>query len=142
MSLILKAVIKLNSCIETIFKKPINFNINFLELMKKLEDKFEAMAFNLENKMLNNFIKPSQNTSENNMKFNINEMKKFGNFNLYTDNINQHELDISKYPDSSLYKSSMNRQIDGCFDTKITEINKLGEKLYDKLMEKVIFLKF
>lgn len=104
--------------------------------MKKLEEKFENMASNIELKMMNNFLKPTMQSLENNLKMNINEMKsKFTNVNS-NDNYKNNDFDESKFHESSMIKSSTNRN-EGGMDTKINEINKLGERLYEKLLEKV-----
>lgn len=106
--------------------------------MKKLEDKFESMATNIELKMLNNFLKPSIQSMENNIKMNLNEMKtRMGNYQNSSENLKHNDFDESKLQESSLIKSSSNRNGEGQMDTKISEINKLGERLYEKLLEKV-----
>jgi hypothetical protein len=120
------------------------FKINFfniiLELLKKFEEKFESMASNIELRMLNNFLKPSIQSLENNIKMNMNELKtRIVNQNTHSsENLKHHDLDESKLQESSLIKSSSNRNGDGHMETKISEINKLGERLYEKLLEKVI----
>lgn len=110
-----------------------------LEFMKKLEEKFESMASNIELRMLNNFLKPSIQSLENNIKMNINELKTriVTHTTPSYENLKNHDFDESKLQESSLLKSSSNRNGDGHMETKISEINKLGERLYEKLLEKV-----
>jgi hypothetical protein len=105
------------------------------------------MATNIELKMLNNFLKPSLQSIENNLKMDINQINsKISNFNIksandFNKNVVMSERDNdSKLHESSFIKSSSNRNNDPNMDTKISEINKLGERLYEKLMEKVIYL--
>lgn len=107
--------------------------------MRKLEDKFESMASNIELRMLNNFLKPSIQSLENNIKMNINDLKsKILNQNNHSsENLKHNDFDDSKLQEASLIKSSSNRNGDGHMETKISEINKLGERLYEKLLEKV-----
>lgn len=104
------------------------------------------MATNVELKMLNNFLKPSLQSIENNLKMDINQINsKISNFNITSANdFNKNAMNDSKLQESSFIKSSSNRNNDPHMDTKISEINKLGERLYEKLMEKVIkfFLNF
>lgn len=88
--------------------------------------------------MLNNFLKPSIQSLENNLKMNINDLKtKIGNSLPSTENMKHQDFDESKLQESSIIKSSSNRNGEGHMDTKISEINKLGERLYEKLLEKV-----
>ncbi len=88
--------------------------------------------------MLNNFVKPSIQSMENNIKMNLIEMKtKIGNYHNHSENLKRNDFDESKLQESSLIKSSSNKNGEGQIDTKISEINKLGERLYEKLLEKV-----
>jgi len=107
------------------------------------------MANNVELKMLNNFLKPSLQSIENNLKMDINQINsKISNLNLnnnqitsgndFNKNLMSDRDNDSKLQESSFIKSSSNRYNDPNMDTKISEINKLGERLYEKLMEKVI----
>ena len=90
--------------------------------------------------MLNNFLKPSLQSIENNLKMDINQINsKLSNINITSGNdFNKNEMNDSKLESSSFIKSSSNRNNEPQMETKISEINKLGERLYEKLMEKVI----
>lgn len=107
--------------------------------MRKLEQKFETMTNNIEVRMLNNFLKPSIQSIENTLKMDINELKSRFNNIQTNENLKSNNFDDSKLHDSSLIKSSTNRHENGNMDTKISEINRLGERLYEKLLEKVKF---
>lgn len=98
------------------------------------------MATNVELKMLNNFLKPSLQSIENNLKLDINQINsKLNNMNVNitsANDFNKNVMNDSKLQESSFIKSSSNRNNDPHMETKISEINKLGERLYEKLMEK------
>jgi hypothetical protein len=100
-------------------------------LQKKIERKFEALESNLETQLYNNFIKPSLNSIEKTMKTNMEEIKQ--KISLLSGNS---ETDRSRESfDHELLKSNHTRK--GRLDNKLDEINLVGERLYEKLLEKV-----
>lgn len=118
-------------------------NINSFEarLNKKIEEKFDILANNIENQVYKDFLQPSINAIENRMKENLDEIKeKLSNLNN-NNNLNSQSENtsfIDSYRMNRSIRSSMNdvgkstqRRND-----KFDEINKIGEKLYDKLVEK------
>ena len=118
-------------------------NINSFEarLNKKIEEKFDILGNNIENQVYKDFLQPSINAIENRMKENLDEIKeKLSNLNN-NNNLNSQSENtsfIDSYRMNRSIRSSMNdvgkstqRRND-----KFDEINKIVEKLYDKLVEK------
>ena len=113
------------------------------KLNKKIDEKLEYLCDNLKNQIVEKYLQPSINEIENSMKQNIEDIKKKVdtmnysneiNMNTNTNNTNEYingeEIILSNNNyEGSLEKKNKQRK-------KYEEINRLGEKLYDKLMEK------
>jgi hypothetical protein len=102
------------------------FSSLILELQKKIERNFEALESKLETQIFNNFIKPSLNTIEKTMKTNMEEIKqKIFSLSDGTDR------SVAESFDNELMRSNNTKK------DKLDEINLVGERLYEKLLEKV-----
>ena len=105
------------------------------KINKKIDEKLEYLCDNLKNQIYEKYLQPSINEIENSMKQNIEDIKKkVDSMNYSNDNntneINGEEMNFSNNNyDISLEKKNLQRK-------KYEEINRLGERLYDKLMEK------
>ena len=109
------------------------------KLNKKIDEKLEYLCDNLKNQIVEKYLQPSINEIENSMKQNIEDIKKKVDTMNYSNEIksnntneyiNGEEMIFSNNNyEGSLNKKNMQRK-------KYEEINRLGEKLYDKLMEK------
>ena len=110
------------------------------KLNKKIDEKLEYLCDNLKNQIVEKYLQPSINEIENSMKQNIEDIKKKVDTMNYSNEIksnntneyiNGEEMMIfsNNNYEGSLNKKNMQRK-------KYEEINRLGEKLYDKLMEK------
>ena len=110
-------------------KKGIEDRIN-----KKIDEKLEYLCDNLKNQIYEKYLQPSINEIENSMKQNIEDIKKkVDSMNYSNDNntneINGEEINYSNNNEIILDKRNNQRK-------KYEEINRLGERLYNKLMEK------
>lgn len=123
----------------------ISNNIFYLGLNKKIEEKFESLATNIESQLYNNFLKPSINTIEKTMRSNFEDIKnKLNTININSNN-NNNALESNRYSADSmmdeLHFKSINSRVERYkeknLDNKLEEINVLGERLYEKLLEKV-----
>ena len=106
------------------------------KINKKIDEKLEYLCNNLKNQIYQKYLQPSINEIENSMKQNMEDIKKkFELINYSNDNntniINGEEIisTTNNNEETSLDKRNKQRK-------KYEEINRLGEKLYDKLMEK------
>jgi DUF4097 and DUF4098 domain-containing protein YvlB len=106
-------------------------------LYRKIDKKFESLSSNLEMQIYNNFIKPSLNSIEDTLKTNIDDIKnKIGNLNSNNNNIDiTSNRSLGESFENEFLKSANTRK--GKMDNKLEEINVLGERLYEKLLEKV-----
>ena len=109
------------------------------KLNKKIDEKLEYLCDNLKNQIVQKYLQPSINEIENSMKQNIEDIKKKVDTMNYSNEINTNNtneyingeemiLSNNNY-EGSLEKKNFQRK-------KYEEINRLGEKLYGKLMEK------
>ncbi len=105
---------------------------------KKIEEKFDVLANNIETQIYNNFLKPSINSIEKTMRSNFDDIK-FKIKSINSDNLtetNRQSLDFE--PE---FKSSTNRLKETervkKLDNKLDEINVIGGRLYEKLLLKV-----
>ena len=106
------------------------------KINKKIDEKLEYLCNNLKNQIYQKYLQPSINEIENSMKQNMEDIKKkvelinYSNDNN-TNIINGEEIisTTNNNEETSLDKRNKQRK-------KYEEINRLGEKLYDKLMEK------
>ena len=120
-------------------------DLNSLEirLNKKIDERLNILANNIQNQINDNLLVPSIRNIENTMKNNMNEIKdRLTQLNLNSNNNNFNQSEGTSFVDSyrvskslftsqnELRSSSLKR------NEKLEEINKLGEKLYDKLVEK------
>lgn len=113
--------------------KKVIFNLIFIGLNKKIEEKFENITSNIETQIYNNFLKPSINTIEKTMRNNFDEIKSKLKTISYN-NVETNRLSMDSFEnDYNLKSSSTNKRI----DNKLDEANTLGERLYEKLLEKV-----
>ena len=119
-------------------------NLNSFEarLNKKIEEKFDILANNIENQVFKDFLQPSIQQIEVRMKENMDEIKdKLNNLNNNTNLVSQSENTsfIDSYRMNRSLRSSMNeggKTSTQRKEEKYDEINKIGEKLYNKLVEK------
>ena len=119
-------------------------NLNSFEarLNKKIEEKFDILANNIENQVFKDFLQPSIQQIEVRMKENMDEIKdKLNNLNNNTNIVSQSENTsfIDSYRMNRSLRSSMNeggKTSTQRKEEKYDEINKIGEKLYNKLVEK------
>ena len=112
------------------------------KINKKIDEKLDYLCNNLKNQIFEKYLQPSINEIESSMKQNIEDIKKkvdtlnYSNENktndINTNNTNEYingeDMIYSNY-EGSIDKKNKQRK-------KYEEINRLGEKLYDKLMEK------
>ena len=119
------------------------------EINQRIDEKLENLGEEIKNHINNNVLKPSLNEIETVMKQNMDEIRKKintiniknNNENNYKDNINKYDnnndnnkmLESIKSIKSSDFNSKNSSQIR---NEKYEEINRLGEILYQKLMEK------
>ena len=117
-----------------------------VEMNKKIEQKMEIWGETLKNQIFNKLLKPSLNQIEDTMKKNIEEIKEKINEINNMNNINNLE-NINRYANNERYdkKNKMLESTNSDLFSKGTaklrnekyeEINRLGEKLYQKLLEK------
>ena len=119
-------------------------NLNSFEarLNKKIEEKFDILANNIENQVFKDFLQPSIQQIEVRMKENMDEIKdKLNNLNNNTNIVSQSENTsfIDSYRMNRSIRSSMNeggKTSTQRKEEKYDKINKIGEKLYNKLVEK------
>ena len=113
-----------------------------MRLNKKIDERLDLLANHIQEQLNNNFLKPSIQSIENTMKNNMNEIKeKLNQINTHSNNnlLNQSETSFVESIRGS--KSLLGSQSDIKNSTlrrneQYDEINRLGEKLYDKLVEK------
>ena len=105
------------------------------KINKKIDEKLDYLCNNLKNQIYEKYLQPSINEIENSMKQNIEDIKKKVDSMNYSNENNTNEINgeemissINNY-EASLEKKNNQRK-------KYEEINRLGERLYDKLMEK------
>lgn len=116
------------------------------QINKKIDKKLGYLGEEIKKEIFNKYIRPSLNRIEINMKRNIDEIKhkidemhknnKLLNYNNY-----KYTNYIDKEKQKQLYDISPNNDIFSKSSSKLRndkyeEINKLGEKLYQKLLEK------
>ena len=105
------------------------------KINKKIDEKLEYLCDNLKNQIYEKYLQPSINEIENSMKQNIEDIKKKVDSMNYSNENNTNEINGDEMISSnnnfepSLEKKNKQRK-------KYEEINRLGERLYDKLMEK------
>ena len=136
------------------------------EINKKIDEKLECLCNNLKNQIFEKYLQPSINEIEKSMKQNIEDIKeKVDSINNSNANINSKQMKSNnKYynmiEDETKNNSNYNNIYNGSIELdnrneeqnskgdiyhktsskvkrqKYEEINRLGEKLYDKLLEK------
>ena len=121
-------------------------DLNSLELRlnKKIDEKLNILANNIQSQINDNLLRPSIKSIEKTMKNNMEEIKdKLIQLNLNTNNNNNfNQSEGTSFVDSyRISKSLFTSQNDNKSSSvkrneKFEEINKIGEKLYDKLVEK------
>lgn len=98
-------------------------NIEFEnQLNSKIEEKFDKMVYNLENKIFNSLLKPSVEKLENTLRSNFNEIK------IHVTNIENNKKNI--YTQRNFEKSCSKKTNDS---KKIEKIKEIAEKLSSKL---------
>ena len=113
-----------------------------MRLNKKIDERLDLLANHIQEQLNNNFLKPSIQSIENTMKNNMNEIKeKLNQINTHSNNnlLNQSEtsfVDSIKESKSLLGSQSDIKNSTLRRNEQYDEINRLGEKLYDKLVEK------
>ena len=60
---------------QTLHLKKVKFKINLIDIGKKIEEKFESLANNIESQLYKNFLKPSLSTIDRTIKNNLDEIK-------------------------------------------------------------------
>ena len=109
------------------------------KLNKKIDEKLEYLCDNLKNQIVEKYLQPSINEIENSMKQNIEDIKKkvdtmnYSN-EIKSNNTNEYINGEETIFSNNNYEGSLNKK--NMQRKKYEEINRLGEKLYDKLMEK------
>ena len=121
-------------------------DLNSLELRlnKKIDEKLNMLANNIQSQINDNLLRPSIRSIEKAMKNNMEEIKdKLIQLNMNTNNNNNfNQSEGTSFVDSyrvskSLFTSQNdNKSSSVKRNDKFEEINKIGEKLYDKLVEK------
>ena len=119
-----------------------------LEMNKKIEQKMEIWGEMIKNQIYNKLLKPSLNQIEDVMKQNIDEIKEKINDINNINNINNLE-NINRNNNSDERFDKKNKMLESLTNSelfskgtaklrneKYEEINRLGEKLYQKLLEK------
>lgn len=115
---------------------------NQIEIGKKIEEKFESLATNIETQIYKNFLKPSLSTIDRTIKTNFEEIK--NKIKTLGDDDSQSNANDSKgyslnsfsrFEDDSV--NLKNGEMYKKLDYKVDEINSLGGRLYEKLLEKV-----
>ena len=122
----------------------IDTDLNSLEfrLNKKIDERLNVLANNIQSQINDNLLIPSIKSIEKTMKNNMEEIKdKLIQLNLTSNNnnnLNQSNSFIDSYRVSKSLLSSQNDNKSSSVkrNEKYEEINKIGEKLYDKLVEK------
>jgi len=113
-----------------------------IEINKKIDQKLEYLGEEIKNHINNNLLKPSINQIENVMKQNIDEIKEKINEINKNNNINNNDNNNYirdknlKMLDSINNSDLMSKNTSKIRNEKYEEINRLGEKLYQKLKEK------
>ena len=111
-----------------------------IEMNKKIDEKLENLGNEIKNQIYEKFLNPSIEKIESIMKKNIDEIKeKIDNINYNYDNINRYNIYKNRINELSEYQDNtglINKFKTKYRNEKYDEINRLGEKLYQKLMEK------
>lgn len=107
---------------------------------KKIDDKLDSMAINIESRIYNNFLKPSISTIEKTMRTNFEEIKsKIKTIDIESSTVT-YECEPEFRPKKNLLREThetRETEREKKLNTKLDAINNLGGKLYDKLVEKV-----
>ena len=122
------------------------------EINKKINKKLKNLSEEIRNDIFNKYLKPSLNQIEININRNINEIKdkiddmfqkgSFKNYNYNKGDINdinvnkQYEYKSNKFSGKQTNNDIFNNNSSNLRNEKYEEINRLGEKLYQKLLEK------
>ena len=113
------------------------------KINKKIDKKFDKLSEDLKNQIYDKFLKPSIDQIENAMKKNIDEIKEIlfynnkNNNNLNEINNNHNEyFKKNKLLESRTSYDAMSKGTTKKRNEKYEEINRLGEQLYQKLLEK------
>ena len=122
------------------------------EINKKINKKLKNLSEEIRNEIFNKYLKPSLNQIEININRNINEIKdkiddmfqkgSFKNYNYNKGDINdinvnkQYEYKSNKFSGKQTNNDIFNNNSSNLRNEKYEEINRLGEKLYQKLLEK------
>ena len=122
-----------------------------IEINKKIDEKLNYLSENIKNQIYEKFLQPSISEIEQTMKQNIDEIKGKvdainnnpinTNNNIIKTNKEENDLDEEDYELQAKYgmdykDSIYNKASSKMRKEKYEEINRLGEKLYDKLLEK------
>lgn len=116
-----------------------NINSFEMKLNQKIEEKFDLLANNIENQICKEYLQPSINQIEFQMKENLNEIKeKLNNLAMSTSSQSNTSSFIESYRNNRSNRSSIN---EGRLSTqkrneKLEEMKNIGERLLSKLEEK------
>ena len=115
------------------------------DINKRIEKKLNKFTEKIKNEIANKYLKPSLNQIEFKMKKNleeinnkIDEMTKYNNFNQSNNNIKyiKDENNFSNKFSGIQSNNNISKTSSMLRNEKYEEINKLGERLYQKLLEK------
>ena len=102
-----------------------------VELEKQINEKLEEKLGSLQNNIFDKYLKPTINKIGDSMKKNIEQIQ------LEVDNIDKQNInDISKEKEKEAEDLSYKLSTSKIRNQKFDEINKIGERLYNKLLEK------
>ena len=120
-----------------------NINSFEMKLNQKIEEKFELLANNIENQICKEYLQPSIQQIESQMKDNLNEIKeKLNNLAISNNNLTS-QSNTSSFIESYRMNNRSNRSSinEGRLSTqkrneKLEEMKNIGERLLSKLEEK------
>ena len=112
------------------------------KINKKIDEKLDYLCNNLKNQIFEKYLQPSINEIESSMKQNIEDIKKKVDTLNYSNENNTNDINTNNTNEYINGEDMIYSNYEGSIDKKnkqrkkYEEINRLGEKLYDKLMEK------
>ena len=112
------------------------------KINKKIDEKLDYLCNNLKNQIFEKYLQPSINEIESSMKQNIEDIKKKVDTLNYSNENNTNDINTNNTNEYINGEDMVYSNYEGSIDKKnkqrkkYEEINRLGEKLYDKLMEK------
>ena len=114
-----------------------------IEMNKRIDEKLELLGEEIKNQINNKLLKPSIEKIENVMKQNIEEIKerindinRINNINHFNSNNYEFDNKGNKMLESVTNSDLFSKGTSKLRNEKYEEINRLGEKLYQKLLEK------